>query len=344
MPRQSRSAVAGPDVSDHFPRIAVLRIKQDGNLFALIQGEIRRQEPAHEPERNPQDHIAHRAQRFLGRLAILAFPGEGGQLEKRLTRQCINCYINLDDYKSRWYSDQLGRFISPDDIVPDLNNPQSLNRYSYTSNDPINLTDPTGHVYQPVCTIFCSFFQEVAVHEQQAWTILTSQAPWQDRLAASTYWTAAKAMTYAPLVLSVLGGGEGAGMVISAKADVPPEEPLVSPSIEASATESGTSVETTSSTNSPSDDDILYQYSRRPVDGEYRGFPNEPRPEDQGSGISCQLGSQCNYDPVQGYQQQFGNDPEVGSYYRQTTVGQVRDWGGSVEPDGGTNGLPEGHA
>lgn len=51
----------------------------------------------------------------------------------------------MDDYNSRWYSADLGRFISPDDIVPDLNNPQSLNRYSYVNNDPVNATDPTGH-------------------------------------------------------------------------------------------------------------------------------------------------------------------------------------------------------
>ncbi len=51
----------------------------------------------------------------------------------------------MDDYKFRWYSDQLGRFVSPDDILPDLNNPQSLNRYSYVNNDPVNATDPTGH-------------------------------------------------------------------------------------------------------------------------------------------------------------------------------------------------------
>ena len=41
------------------------------------------------------------------------------------------------------------RFSQPDTIIPDLNNPQSLNRYSYTLNNPINSTDPTGH-----CTTF----------------------------------------------------------------------------------------------------------------------------------------------------------------------------------------------
>jgi len=35
--------------------------------------------------------------------------------------------------------------LTPDSIVPDPTNPQSLNRFSYTRNNPINLVDPTGH-------------------------------------------------------------------------------------------------------------------------------------------------------------------------------------------------------
>jgi RHS repeat-associated protein len=37
-----------------------------------------------------------------------------------------------------------GRFTSPDPMLGDLNDPQSLNRYAYTGNDPINLVDPSG--------------------------------------------------------------------------------------------------------------------------------------------------------------------------------------------------------
>jgi hypothetical protein len=36
-------------------------------------------------------------------------------------------------------------FIQPDSIIPDLATPQSLNRYSYVTNRPINFNDPTGH-------------------------------------------------------------------------------------------------------------------------------------------------------------------------------------------------------
>jgi len=51
----------------------------------------------------------------------------------------------LSYYGARWYDAQLGRFASPDIIVPGAGNPQALNRYAYTLNNPLRYTDPTGH-------------------------------------------------------------------------------------------------------------------------------------------------------------------------------------------------------
>jgi RHS repeat-associated protein len=48
-------------------------------------------------------------------------------------------------YGARYYLPSLRRFISADTIVPGAGNPQNLNRYSYVTNNPINLIDPTGH-------------------------------------------------------------------------------------------------------------------------------------------------------------------------------------------------------
>ncbi len=48
-------------------------------------------------------------------------------------------------YGARYYNPALGRFIAPDTIVQAPANPQTLNRYSYTLNNPVNYTDPTGH-------------------------------------------------------------------------------------------------------------------------------------------------------------------------------------------------------
>lgn len=51
---------------------------------------------------------------------------------------------NLDYAVMRYDSSRLGRFISPDPVAGSTVMPQSLNRYSYVANDPINSIDPLG--------------------------------------------------------------------------------------------------------------------------------------------------------------------------------------------------------
>ena len=46
---------------------------------------------------------------------------------------------------ARYYLPGIGRFVSADTIVPDREDPQSFNRYSYARNNPLKYTDPTGH-------------------------------------------------------------------------------------------------------------------------------------------------------------------------------------------------------
>ncbi|MCG3204841.1 MAG: hypothetical protein KCHDKBKB_01558 [Elusimicrobia bacterium] len=46
---------------------------------------------------------------------------------------------------TRYYDAAVGRFISADDIVQAPTDPQSLNRYAYVRNNPMNNVDPTGH-------------------------------------------------------------------------------------------------------------------------------------------------------------------------------------------------------
>ncbi len=50
-----------------------------------------------------------------------------------------------NDYAiARHYSSRLGRFLSPDLLGGVVGDPQSLNRYAYSRNDPINRIDPLG--------------------------------------------------------------------------------------------------------------------------------------------------------------------------------------------------------
>jgi RHS repeat-associated protein len=61
------------------------------------------------------------------------------------TGQRAETDVNLLYYQSRFYDPVMGRFIQPDVFVPDAADPQTLNRFSYVNNNPVNHPDPTGH-------------------------------------------------------------------------------------------------------------------------------------------------------------------------------------------------------
>ncbi len=66
------------------------------------------------------------------------------------TSQRNEASFGLLDYNARYYSAVLGRFVSPDTIVPDPLSSGGFNRYRYTRNNPLRYTDPSGH-----CEIIC---------------------------------------------------------------------------------------------------------------------------------------------------------------------------------------------
>jgi len=45
---------------------------------------------------------------------------------------------------ARWVDPALSRWLSADTVVPDSNNPQSFNRYSWVRNNPLKFIDPSG--------------------------------------------------------------------------------------------------------------------------------------------------------------------------------------------------------
>ena len=53
-------------------------------------------------------------------------------------------YMNLIDFGGRVEDVFTGRFLSADPYIPDPTDPQSYNRYSYTINNPLTYTDPSG--------------------------------------------------------------------------------------------------------------------------------------------------------------------------------------------------------
>ena len=57
----------------------------------------------------------------------------------------FQCPASLFDALQASLSPYINRFLSADTIVPGYANPQSFNRYSYVTNNPLRYTDPTGH-------------------------------------------------------------------------------------------------------------------------------------------------------------------------------------------------------
>jgi RHS repeat-associated protein len=71
---------------------------------------------------------------------------DSGTTSHKFTGKERDSESGLDNFGARYDSSSMGRFMSPD---PLLNsglpwNPQSWNRYSYTENNPLRYTDPTG--------------------------------------------------------------------------------------------------------------------------------------------------------------------------------------------------------
>ena len=62
-----------------------------------------------------------------------------------LVDQYSDAESGLYYYGARYYNPNIGRFISPDWVVQAPAHSQSLNRYSYAWNNPVNLIDPSGN-------------------------------------------------------------------------------------------------------------------------------------------------------------------------------------------------------
>jgi RHS repeat-associated protein len=70
--------------------------------------------------------------------------GESGYEEFRYTSKPEDDATGLYYYGARYYDPTIGRFITADTNLGSLTDPQSLNRYAYTRNNPMKYTDPEG--------------------------------------------------------------------------------------------------------------------------------------------------------------------------------------------------------
>ncbi|MCB9771472.1 MAG: VCBS repeat-containing protein [Candidatus Omnitrophica bacterium] len=74
-----------------------------------------------------------------------ALNGNNRLAKQQFTGKKLDDETGLIYFGARYYDPSLGRFITPDTIVQNPSDPQTLNRYSYCSNNPINKIDLDGH-------------------------------------------------------------------------------------------------------------------------------------------------------------------------------------------------------
>lgn len=64
------------------------------------------------------------------------------------TGQYQDAETGLVYFHARYYLPEIGRFMSPDTVVPDSADTMAYDAYAYCRYNPVNLTDPTGHIFQ----------------------------------------------------------------------------------------------------------------------------------------------------------------------------------------------------
>jgi RHS repeat-associated protein len=78
------------------------------------------------------------------RSAALGYGAVDG-VRQKFTSQERDNETGLDYMHARYFASAQGRFTSADSVAGSTGNPQSLNRYAYVGNNPMNFSDPTGH-------------------------------------------------------------------------------------------------------------------------------------------------------------------------------------------------------
>jgi RHS repeat-associated protein len=71
--------------------------------------------------------------------------GQVGAEEFMYTGKMMDALTGLYYFGARFYDDAVGRFIAEDSSSGGLEDPMSLNRYIYARDNPMTITDQTGH-------------------------------------------------------------------------------------------------------------------------------------------------------------------------------------------------------
>ncbi|MED1919519.1 polymorphic toxin-type HINT domain-containing protein, partial [Bacillus thuringiensis] len=90
--------------------------------------------------------------------------------------------------RARYYDPKIGRFISEDTYKGQVDNPLTLNRYTYTGNNPLRYIDPSGHCFTETSQTFCKQAADyIEKDANAAWETLKKKHESFD--SAADYWS-----------------------------------------------------------------------------------------------------------------------------------------------------------
>ncbi len=141
----------------------------------------------------------------FGRAETLAAPGESRQF----TGAVLDPETGLYYFNLRFYSPDLGRFLTPDPRYlaqpeRELNLPEAHNLYAYAGGDPVDYTDPTGQgFWETFGKVLAAIVVVVAV------IVAVAVVIW---LISTVGWAILAAAAVGALIGGIAGGWEGAAM------------------------------------------------------------------------------------------------------------------------------------
>ncbi len=193
-------------------------------------------------------------------------------------------------YQARYYNPVLGRFTSPDPIVPEMRNPQSLNRYSYVVNNPLTWVDPSGQQFEWISDIFSSVWNSLSSAFPGIADILTG---WLGGGGATTSGINVGAGSFSSAVSGGLSdtlrdaaaGSESLGQNVGSTYASP-----ISPSITSPASEVSPNADTGVS-------DELLPPAKQPRNAYVTNYPERTNPKKTASGPYPSVGSKTLEDP-----------------------------------------------
>ncbi|OAS14692.1 polymorphic toxin-type HINT domain-containing protein [Paenibacillus oryzisoli] len=75
----------------------------------------------------------------------------------------------LQYLRARWYDPSIGRFINEDTYEGQIDNPLTLNLYTYAANNPIKYNDPTGHFFDIIADIGFALYDTYQLVTTPSW-------------------------------------------------------------------------------------------------------------------------------------------------------------------------------